>query len=155
MTVDELAVVMGGRGRARLAWDCYRIGVDPAMFFGNVISLGQDDFESIYNLLPSARRAQRVGEAALAKLATLYPGTGQVEGGVASLAHVSHSSDRTTKLLLRLADGLDVETVIIPWKGGRSTLCISSQVGCRQACTFCVSCFFFRRVAGLPPKAHG
>ena len=56
----------------------------------------------------------------------------QLMNGVASLAHISRSSDHTTKLLLKLADGLQVETVIIPWKGKRSTLCISSQVGCRQ-----------------------
>ena len=29
MTVDELAVALGGRGRALAAWDMFRIGVDP------------------------------------------------------------------------------------------------------------------------------
>ena len=72
-----------------------------------------------------------MGKDALERLASLYAG-GRVEGGVASLSLISQSSDQTTKLLLRLADGLEVETVIIPWKGVRSTLCISSQVGCRQ-----------------------
>ena len=50
-----------------------------------------------------------------------------VESDVASLVHVSTSGDGTTKLLLRLAsDGLEVETVIIPWSDRkRSTLCIS------------------------------
>ena len=133
MSVDELALSLGGRGRARLAWDCYAIGVDPALFYGSPIQLGHDDFESILELLPSSRRSQRIGAEALHHLANLYPETsGKVEGGVASLSFVSQSSDQTTKLLLRLADGLEVETVIIPWKGQRSTLCISSQVGCRQ-----------------------
>ena len=136
MSVDELALSLGGRGRARLAWDCYSIGVDPALFYGQTIQLGQDDFETVLELLPSNRRSQRMGPDALDKLAALYPetGGGKVEGGVASLSYVSQSSDLTTKLLLRLADGLQVETVIIPWKGQRSTLCISSQVGCRQVC---------------------
>ena len=132
MTVDELALQLGGRGRARLAWDCYSIGVDPALFYGSTIQLGHDDFESILELLPSGRRSQRIGADALAKLAATYPEAKKVEGGVACLSYVSQSSDQTTKLLLRLADGLEVETVIIPWKGSRSTLCISSQVGCRQ-----------------------
>jgi len=132
MSVDELALSLGGRGRARLAWDCYSIGVDPAHFYGKVIQLGHDDFESILELLPTNRRSQRIGLEALEKLAGLYPGTGKIEGGVASLSHVTQSSDKTTKLLLRLADGLQVETVIIPWNSSRSTLCISSQVGCRQ-----------------------
>lgn len=132
MSLDELALSLGGRGRARLAWDCYSIGVDPALFYGKAIQLGHDDFESILELLPSNRRSQRLGPDALSKLAALYPNTGKVEGGVASLSYVTQSSDQTTKLLLRLTDGFEIETVIIPWKGSRSTLCISSQVGCRQ-----------------------
>ena len=132
MSVDELALTLGGRGRARLAWDCYQIGIDPALFYGKTIQLGHDDFETVLELLPSNRRSQRIGPDALRKLASSYANADQVEGGVASLSFVSQSSDKTTKLLLSLADGLSVETVIIPWKGQRSTLCISSQVGCRQ-----------------------
>lgn len=133
MPVDELAAALGGMGRARLVWDCYSIGVDPALFFGTIIRLGRDDFETIYNLLPSSRRSQRLGKDALQKLAALYQESGgRIEGGVASLSHISQSRDSTTKLLLRMTDGLEVETVIIPWKGVRSTLCISSQVGCKQ-----------------------
>jgi 23S rRNA (adenine2503-C2)-methyltransferase len=41
-----------------------------------------------------------------------------------------------TKFLIRLHDGLETETVIIPMKAGL-TLCISSQVGCKMGCTFC------------------
>jgi len=44
----------------------------------------------------------------------------------------------TAKALFRLADGLAVETVLIPMDGGRrGTLCVSSQVGCAMACAFC------------------
>lgn len=43
----------------------------------------------------------------------------------------------TTKLVLRLADGLEIETVHIPMGRGRHTLCVSSQVGCKMGCTFC------------------
>jgi 23S rRNA (adenine2503-C2)-methyltransferase len=140
MTLDELAEKLGGRGRAQIAWDCYSIGIDPANLYGSDTSPGIDDFETVSHLLPTGRRSQTLGKDALQKLAELYPNAGgQVEGGVASLSHISQSSDSTTKLLLRLAGGLEVETVIIPWKGGRSTLCISSQVGCKQACTFCAT----------------
>jgi len=44
--------------------------------------------------------------------------------------------DNTKKLLIRLKDGLRVESVIIPSEK-RVTLCISSQVGCKRACKFC------------------
>ncbi len=46
--------------------------------------------------------------------------------------------DETRKLLISLADGECVETVMIPAVDCR-TLCLSSQVGCRFHCTFCAS----------------
>ena len=37
-----------------------------------------------------------------------------------------------------MADGHLIESVLIPGRG-RTTLCVSSQVGCRMGCTFCVT----------------
>jgi len=51
---------------------------------------------------------------------------------------VERSSDGTRKFLFRLADGHTIESVLIPDED-RQTLCISSQVGCRQACRFCLT----------------
>ncbi|KAK1300943.1 hypothetical protein QJS10_CPB13g00530 [Acorus calamus] len=70
-----------------------------------------------------------------------------------SLASVAESMDlSTTKLLIRLQNGASVETVIMrydtrlgkydgqPRPGGqRSTLCVSSQVGCKMGCKFCAT----------------
>lgn len=42
----------------------------------------------------------------------------------------------TGKFLLRTADQLETESVLIPMQSG-GTLCVSSQVGCRMGCTFC------------------
>ena len=54
-----------------------------------------------------------------------------------TLAKVTRSAhDGTAKLLLRLADSAWVETVIICEKQ-RLTLCVSTQVGCAQRCSFC------------------
>ncbi len=46
------------------------------------------------------------------------------------------SEDGTRKWLLGFGDKNEVETVFIP-EADRGTLCISSQVGCTLACTFC------------------
>ncbi len=44
----------------------------------------------------------------------------------------------TSKFLLRLADGAEVEAVSIPMtEDGHRTVCVSSQVGCKQGCAFC------------------
>ena len=48
------------------------------------------------------------------------------------------SSDGTRRYLLRLDDGLTVETVWMP-EETRDTLCISSQVGCPVDCKFCMT----------------
>lgn len=51
---------------------------------------------------------------------------------------VQRSSDRqTSKGLFRLADGSEVEAVLMEHFGGRNTVCISSQAGCAFACAFC------------------
>jgi len=51
---------------------------------------------------------------------------------------VQHSRDgQTTKALFRLADGAEVESVLMEHYGERRTLCISSQAGCAFACAFC------------------
>lgn len=47
-----------------------------------------------------------------------------------------HSKDGTIKWLLKLRDNQNIETVYIP-DVERGALCISSQVGCSLACTFC------------------
>ncbi|MCE3006518.1 MAG: 23S rRNA (adenine(2503)-C(2))-methyltransferase RlmN [Alphaproteobacteria bacterium] len=54
----------------------------------------------------------------------------------AGIAQDKISLDATRKWLLRYADDNEVETVFIP-DPPRGTLCVSSQVGCTLACTFC------------------
>ena len=50
---------------------------------------------------------------------------------------VGRSGDGSTyKFLLRLRDGLETESVVIPMKSYKS-LCVSSQVGCKMGCAFC------------------
>jgi 23S rRNA (adenine2503-C2)-methyltransferase len=55
-----------------------------------------------------------------------------------SLLQAERSSDGTRKFLFGLEDGHAIESVLIP-DDDRLTLCISSQVGCQQACRFCLT----------------
>ncbi len=51
---------------------------------------------------------------------------------------VQRSNDKqTSKGLFRLADGSEVEAVLMEHFGDRNTICISSQAGCAFACAFC------------------
>ena len=47
------------------------------------------------------------------------------------------SNDGTRKWLIRMAPGIEVESVYIPDVGRAGALCVSSQVGCTLNCTFC------------------
>jgi 23S rRNA (adenine2503-C2)-methyltransferase len=54
------------------------------------------------------------------------------------LLQAERSSDGTRKFLFGLEDSHTIESVLIP-DDDRKTLCISSQVGCQQACRFCLT----------------
>jgi len=47
------------------------------------------------------------------------------------------SNDGTRKYLIRMAPGIEVESVYIPSVGRAGALCVSSQVGCTLNCSFC------------------
>jgi 23S rRNA (adenine2503-C2)-methyltransferase len=56
-------------------------------------------------------------------------------------ARFDRADDGTEKVLVQLNDGQTVECVLIP-DGARTTLCISTQVGCPVGCVFCASGMF-------------
>jgi 23S rRNA (adenine2503-C2)-methyltransferase len=58
--------------------------------------------------------------------------------GRSTIHHRSVSGDGTVKYLLKLKDGQIIEAVGIP-SAKRLTVCVSSQVGCAMACTFCAT----------------
>lgn len=58
--------------------------------------------------------------------------------GRSTLHYRSEAPDGTVKYLLRMADGLIIESVGIP-TDKRLTVCVSSQVGCPMACDFCAT----------------
>jgi len=58
--------------------------------------------------------------------------------GWPEIEHVYASEDGTSRYLLRLQDGLRIEAVYMP-EPGRTTLCVSTQVGCPVGCRFCMT----------------
>lgn len=61
-----------------------------------------------------------------------------LEIGSFELRHRQLSSDGTEKFLFELKDKKTIESVYIPSED-RRTLCISTQVGCRMGCRFCLT----------------
>ena len=56
-----------------------------------------------------------------------------------SLEDEAHSADGTVKALFRTSDGHPVEAVLMRYRDGRRSICVSSQSGCPLTCTFCAT----------------
>jgi 23S rRNA (adenine2503-C2)-methyltransferase len=54
------------------------------------------------------------------------------------IVKIQESKDTTKKALLRLEDGLFIESVLIPGKNNW-TICLSTQAGCAMDCKFCLT----------------
>lgn len=63
---------------------------------------------------------------------------GEYEVGVSAPVDEMRSADGTVKYLYRVDDNRFVEAVYIP-DDDRATLCVSSQVGCKMNCKFCMT----------------
>lgn len=63
----------------------------------------------------------------------------ELEFGSLAPAVTLHSRDQTThKILFRLPDGRQIETVLMRY-ADRRTVCISTQAGCAMGCVFCAT----------------
>lgn len=59
--------------------------------------------------------------------------------GRLAVAAEQRSTDGTIKRLYRLPEGQVVESVLMKYRDGRRTACISSQAGCAMGCVFCAT----------------
>ena len=80
-----------------------------------------------YDAMTNLPRALRETLAADVPFSTLTPEQEQ------------HARDGTVKTLFRTADGHPVEAVLMRYRDGRRSVCVSSQSGCPLTCTFCAT----------------
>jgi len=70
---------------------------------------------------------------------------GYTIGSAKEIHRVVSDDGDTTKLLLNLTDGTPIETVLIQYPSSkinghpRSTICVSTQIGCAMGCVFCAT----------------
>jgi 23S rRNA (adenine2503-C2)-methyltransferase len=55
------------------------------------------------------------------------------------LVHEARSTDGTVKALFHTSEGHPVEAVLMRYRDGRRSVCLSSQSGCPLTCTFCAT----------------
>jgi 23S rRNA (adenine2503-C2)-methyltransferase len=56
-----------------------------------------------------------------------------------TVSEVARASDGTEKALFATADGRPLEAVLMRFRDGRRSLCVSSQSGCPLTCAFCAT----------------
>jgi 23S rRNA (adenine2503-C2)-methyltransferase len=84
---------------------------------------GASSYEEMTNL-PAALRERLAAELPLSTL---------------TLEREVVSRDGTRKALFETADGRPLETVLMSYRDGRRSLCLSSQSGCPLTCAFCAT----------------
>ena len=94
------------------------------------------DPRCVRNLRNNFLKRFQADEIALAD----FPGSNQITPHVLHIERRCDSTiDGATKLILRASGGLLIESVLLRLATGRTTLCVSSQVGCAAACEFCAT----------------
>jgi 23S rRNA (adenine2503-C2)-methyltransferase len=83
-------------------------------------AFGYEDMTDV----PAALRAQLAEEVPFSTL---------------TLADEAHARDGTVKALMHTRDGRPIEAVLMRYRDGRRSLCLSSQSGCPLTCTFCAT----------------
>ena len=84
---------------------------------------GAGSYEEMTNL-PESLRAELAERVPLSSL---------------TVEHEALASDGTEKVLLRTGDARPLEAVLMRFRDGRRSLCVSSQSGCPLTCTFCAT----------------
>jgi 23S rRNA (adenine2503-C2)-methyltransferase len=107
---------------------------------------GEPGFRARQIWLWAARGAG--GYAEMTNVPALLRGTlaDELPFSTLALEREARSRDGTVKALFRTADGDPVEAVLMRFRDGRRSVCVSSQSGCPLTCTFCATGqMWFRR----------
>ena len=113
--------------------------MDLALLDDRLAALGEPRFRSRQVWAWAARGAGGYGEMTDLPAALRGRLADEVPFSSLTLDREAHSRDGTVKALFRTHDGRPVEAVLMRYKDGRHSLCLSSQSGCPLTCTFCAT----------------
>ena len=113
--------------------------MDLALLDEQLAALGEPAFRSRQVWEWMARGAKSYAEMTNLSEALREQLAERVPFSSLSLEREAHSADGTEKALFHTADGRPLETVLMRYRDGRRSLCLSSQSGCPLTCTFCAT----------------
>jgi len=113
--------------------------MDLALLDDRLAALGEPRFRAKQVWAWTARGAGGYDEMTDLPAALRTTLAGEVPFSTLTVEREAHSRDGTVKALFRTHDGRPVEAVLMRYKDGRRSLCLSSQSGCPLTCTFCAT----------------
>jgi 23S rRNA (adenine2503-C2)-methyltransferase len=113
--------------------------VDLALLDSTLADLGQPAFRARQVWAWTARGAESYDEMTDLPAAVRRELTERVPFSTLEVERESRSQDGTLKVLLSTHDNRKIEAVLMRYKDGRGSVCLSSQVGCALTCTFCAT----------------
>jgi 23S rRNA (adenine2503-C2)-methyltransferase len=135
--VDTQVYPIAGVGSAAAA--SYSVGVDLDLLARRLAELGEPAFRARQVWAWAARGAHGYDEMTDLPAALRERLAADVPFSTLQVAGEAHARDGTVKALFRTGDGRPVEAVLMRYRDGRRSLCLSSQSGCPLACTFCAT----------------
>jgi len=113
--------------------------VDPVLLESALADRGQPAFRAKQVWEWAARGAQGYEEMSNVPAALRSELAAAVPFSSLELVQEAFSTDGTVKALFRTHDGRSVEAVLMQYRDGRKSLCLSSQSGCPLTCSFCAT----------------
>lgn len=125
---SDLSIILKGSGKAKIFWKNVREAVDPLTTSnGSDLELSVAEFNNLSDKAKDSLRDYLIQSQS----GSLFP---------TQITKETLSECGTRKLLQVLPDSQAIESVLIPsYKHDRTTLCVSTQVGCDRGCAFCLT----------------
>jgi 23S rRNA (adenine2503-C2)-methyltransferase len=113
--------------------------VDLGLLDARLAALGEPRFRARQVWAWAARGASGYDEMTDLPATLRTTLAGEVPFSTLTLEREAHARDGTVKALFRTHDGRPVEAVLMRYRDGRRSLCLSAQSGCPLTCTFCAT----------------
>src|ERR687890_419065 len=113
--------------------------MDLGLLDNRLAALGEPRFRSKQVWAWTARGAGGYDEMTDLPAALRTTLAGEVPFSTLTLDREALARDGTEKALFETGDGRPVEAVLMRYRDGRRSLCLSSQSGCPLTCTFCAT----------------
>ncbi len=125
--------------RGSIARSGYRVGVDLALLQQGLRARGEPAYRARQVWEWAAQGAPGYDQMTNVPKALRSALAEEVPFSTLEVVAEAHAHDGTVKALFRTADGHPVEAVLMRYRDGRRSICVSAQSGCPLTCTFCAT----------------